>query len=224
MAGDMYEEVDGPNENPLAGKCPHGCIYCYVETKLKPRWPNMRAKYSGPIRLDAKVLKKRIKSGTVFLCSCNDLFAKGVPGERIMDTIDWAARQGCAWIIQTKNPRHPLFMHLIKCKPGNFLLGTTMETNRDAAAISKAPAPVERAISGLDFVTIEPIMDFDLGPFADILIAMKPKWVWIGADTAGCGLPEPDAAKTLKLIRSLEAAGIEVRRKKGLRRIMENGV
>ncbi len=42
-------------------------------------------------------------------------------------------------------------------------------------------------------VTIEPIMDFDLEPFVEMIKNTKPKFVNIGADSKGHNLPEPSS-------------------------------
>ena len=47
--GNMYAWVTHTHSH-LAGKCPHECVYCYVSQMAK-KFPNMRARYSGPIRL-----------------------------------------------------------------------------------------------------------------------------------------------------------------------------
>lgn len=211
----MYDWITEKNVNPLAGRCLHECEYCYVEP-MKIR-PASNKKYSGPIRLDEKVLASTIKGGTRFLCSCNDLFAAGVPENIILDIIDWAARQDTTWAIQTKNPGHELFRHLIKNKPANFVLGATIETNRDIS-ISKAPLPKDRVIAGLDYVTIEPIMDFDMIELVAMVKAINPRFVNVGADSGGNDLPEPSAEKIEALIAALEAI-TEVRRKPNLVRI-----
>ena len=64
MAGNMYEAVK--TWNPVAGACPHMCKYCWVQ-KLKKRFPALRKKYSGEIRLvDAKMPKT---DDPIFVCS-----------------------------------------------------------------------------------------------------------------------------------------------------------
>jgi protein gp37 len=216
MAGNMYDWITAPNCNPLAGRCLHECSYCYALNDPKP---GMKSKYSGPIRLDEKVLASSIKGGTRFLCSCNDLFAEGVPKEYISAILDWAEQQTTVtWAIQTKNPRHDLFANMLRCTPINFILGTTMETNREILG-TKAPQPLNRFQYGLDYVTIEPIMDFDIDIFPVWLKAMSPKFVNIGADSGNNNLPETSAEKVRQLIAELEKF-TEVRIKSNLKRII----
>lgn len=217
----MYEEVDGDNQNPLRGKCPIECLYCFVQTKLMI-YPGIQKKYSGDIMLDRKVLSKSIKDGkTRFLCSCIDLFADGVPLEYIAEILDWAARQNTTWIIQTKNPLRQIFLDFLQCTPVNFIMGTTIETNRYYPDIMPHSHPHDRIVHGLDFVTIEPIMAFDHDELMDIITTINPKWVWIGANTAHdkVQIPEPTSEEVNLLIDAIKQKDIEVRIKSGLKRI-----
>jgi len=54
------------------------------------------------------------------------------------------------------------------------------------------------------YLTIEPIMDFDLDKLVRIIKTAKPKQVNIGADTGNNGLPEPSKEKVLQLIEEIE--------------------
>ena len=54
------------------------------------------------------------------------------------------------------------------------------------------------------YVTIEPIMDFDLELFVDMIREYEPEQVNIGADSGNNGLPEPSAEKIAMLIEELE--------------------
>jgi protein gp37 len=220
MAGNMYDWITAPNCNPLAGRCLHECSYCYALNDPKP---GMKSKYTGPIRLDEKVLASKVKGGTRFLCSCNDLFAEGVPKEYIAAILDWAEQQTTVtWAIQSKNSSDSLFKDMMDCSPTNFIWGTTMETNRDTSKFSKAPPPIARVVRGLDYVTIEPIMAFDLDQLCGMIWEIKPKFVNIGADSRPAkdrDLPEPSKEEVLALIAELEKF-TEVRIKSNLKRII----
>ena len=61
----MYDFVDD-TVNPIRGACPHKCKYCYVNS-LKKRFPVIRNKYSGKIELDNRVMRKKLKTGNLFL-------------------------------------------------------------------------------------------------------------------------------------------------------------
>jgi hypothetical protein len=64
-------------------------------------------------------------------------------------------------------------------------------------------------------------MDFDIDEFIKIIFTINPDFVNIGADSKGHHLIEPSTEKIEALIKRIEAAGIEVRRKSNLARLME---
>ncbi len=217
----MYNWIAGTS-NPLAGKCPHACSYCYVEDMK--RFPELLKKYSGEPRLDLSAMYKKPKNGLNFLCSCNDLFAEAVPFDVLRFILEWARIQDCQWIIQTKNPERAWAHETLI--PETALVGTTLETNRSFPEFSNAVYPVTRAfwlakIRRERFVTIEPIMDFDILDMIDLVIAAKPSFVNIGADSKKHGLPEPSRVKVLALIEGITSAGIEIRRKSDLQRLLK---
>ena len=92
--------------------------------------------------------------------------------------------------------------------------------------ISNAPGVSLRAkgIAGLHFkgietfVTIEPILDFDLDDLLGLIKSANPKWVNIGADSKGHNLPEPNYLKVLNLVDGLRSF-TEIRKKSNLDRL-----
>ena len=68
------------------------------------------------------------------------------------------------------------------------------------------------------FVTIEPILDFDLPDMVAILKHCEPKQVNIGADSGRNNLPEPSKEKVLALINELQKFTI-IDRKTNLSRL-----
>lgn len=71
-------------------------------------------------------------------------------------------------------------------------------------------------------ITIEPIMDFNLVPFIEMLRNIMPEWVNIGADSQGHDLREPPAGKIKELIAELERF-TEVKIKSNLKRLLKEG-
>ncbi len=235
---EMYPWITEKGEtwNPLAGVCPHHCSYCYVND-MKARFPVLREKYSGDIRLDEKAMKKRFKPGdTVFVCSMNDLFAEGVPDEYIYEILDYTREfKGTTFLFQTKNPkRMKRYFDLI---PDGSILGTTIETDcwtalkdrTDAPAIwervywmeeirFKTVAEKERNIKLM--VSIEPVIVFDPDFMYAIIDKILPDFVSIGADSKSHNLPEPDAEDIKKLVGGLIYEGYDVRMKENLKRII----
>jgi hypothetical protein len=75
--------------------------------------------------------------------------------------------------------------------------------------MGETPKPLERACAIGDlknhdtFITMEPVLDFDLEAIQELIAIAKPKWVNIGADSGKNGLKEPDSEKLEMLIYSL---------------------
>jgi len=88
---------------------------------------------------------------------------------------------------------------------------TTIETNRWYPDIMHtSPDPHNRAAmmgrirNIAKYVTIEPIIDFDLVPMVELIKRCGPMQVNIGADSGNNHLPEPSADKVLALIDELQ--------------------
>ena len=222
--GNMYPWVTHTHAH-LGGECPHRCSYCYVDN---PRFGRPE-KFRGPLRLMEEEFE--VKYGlarTIFIDHCNDLWAKKVPAVWISRVLDHCVRWPWnEYVFQTKNPER--YLGAIAAMPTRSLLGCTIETNRDIPeTISQAPRPQERAAymkslkgSWPLFITIEPIMDFDVPVLGQWLTEIDPDFVNIGADSKGHRLPEPSADKIGALIDVLNATGIEIREKHNLERILE---
>lgn len=208
--GNMYEFVYD-TKNPICGACGHECKYCYVESRKK-RFPVIRNKYSGEIRLDEKVLKGKLKEGEFyFVQSMGDLFAKNVPDHIIVEVFKWLNKYSDSmYLLQSKNPGR--FIEFAEFFPRNTVFGTTIESNRDYKGMSKAPKIIDRvdamiSLACQDYrtmVTIEPVLDFDIDIMAMIMNDMEPEWINLGADSGGNKLPEPSKEKLLELMSKVE--------------------
>jgi hypothetical protein len=160
----------------------------------------------------------------------NDLWAEDVPADWILRVLDhcWKYHQN-AYVFQSKNPGR--FIPFVANTAENSVFGCTIESNRHHRLISKTPLPISRAMAMQQvstmrdtFITIEPIMDFDLNELVDLICIANPKFVNIGADSKGIGLVEPTYAKVMELYTVLCAKGIEVRQKINLDRLARNDV
>jgi DNA repair photolyase len=221
--GNMYPWVTHTHAH-IGGECPHRCSYCYVDS---PRF-GRPAKFTGGLRLlEAELNVDYGKGRTIFVDHCNDLFFSGVPLRWIKLVLGHCYRYPAnVYVFQTKNPG--AYGKLFGDFPPSRMLGCTIETNRRIAPdISQAPDPEDRyramrALRGHGplFVTLEPIMDFDVDVLAWWLAEINPAFVNIGADSKGHGLPEPSAGKVAALISLIQCAGIEIRRKSNLSRLM----
>lgn len=233
--GNMYEFITH-TWNPIKGRCYHDCAYCYMKSLVvNPK----------PIHLDESELKGIFQRDQfIFIGSSTDDFASDVPSEWINKVLDFCVQatshqtegQRTRFLIQTKNPErilefidHPLF------KTQTVVVCTTIETNRHYREImNNAPAPYERAKAmakiaehGIKtYVTIEPIMDFDIDELVELIKMCKPEQVNIGANTyKAIQLPQPTSGnKLISLILQL-ITFTKVKIKKNLKgRTLLNGI
>ncbi|TAL68564.1 MAG: hypothetical protein EPN82_09805 [Bacteroidetes bacterium] len=213
--GNMYGFVTH-TWNTVKGKCEHDCSYCYVK-----RW-----KHQKEIRFDSAELKTNLGNDNfIFVGSSNDLFADNNNPEWVRLTLEHCSKFRNKYLFQSKNPAN-LFRY-IDVLPENSLICTTIETNRYYPEIMvNSPKPELRALamSKLDmldrYVTIEPIMDFDLLILVDMIKSCSPVQVNIGADSGGHNLPEPSKENILALITELNNF-TRVVEKKNLRRLLK---
>jgi DNA repair photolyase len=216
--------------NPIGGRCPHECSYCYVG-KLRRRGLK---KYEGSPFLDERWFKTNLaipeQDKVVFIQSCGDLFAYGIDQTWIWRILGYIKKfPETTFLLQTKNPESFFEFNI----PQNCILGTTIETNRNYG-MTKAPNPKERYYVFFELknqrnlegdkvyrlmVSIEPVMDFDLDELVFWLQEIDPEFVSIGADSAKHGLPEPEPQKLRELIEMLQKF-TEVRQKKNLSRLL----
>lgn len=226
--GNMYPWVTHCHSF-LRGECPHKCSYCYARDPVRGH----PSRQEGPLRMDCQDLHgpgtTYPRGSTVFVEHKNDLWAKEVPDEWIKQVLFLNLDDGCRHVFQSKNPMR--FVEWLTTAQPDDVFGTTIETNREIpAALSLAPPTPLRALGirevGLShhtFITIEPVMAFDTNDFIAMLVAARPHFINIGADSKRKGLPEPDAQSLQTLIRTLRECGIEVREKKNLARLLGGG-
>ena len=212
--GNMYDFVTH-TWNPIKGKCPHDCSYCYMK-----RWGTLK-----PLRLDEKEMRTDLaKANFIFIGSSTDIFAENVPTEWIERVLGKCrpCTSNDGYLFQTKNPER--FLEFVGYFPHRTVLCTTIETNRWYPEImNNAPSPFNRVSAMREllypkYVTIEPIMDFDLPEMVDLIRECNPVQVNIGADSGHNNLPEPSRDKILQLIKELERV-TTIHRKSNLGRI-----
>lgn len=218
MSGEMYSWIT-KTWTPIGGACPIACPYCYVRAMAK-RFPALAAKYSGEPRLTGPW--PRFKSGdVVFVGHMTDLFAMPfdiIPGVLAHCCRFWQAE----YVFQTKVPDR--IQPFLPEFPPRRLIGTTIESDYNPRCEARAQAIAELSKRGeATFITIEPIHRFSAG-FANKIIAANPSFVNIGADSKRSGLEEPTADEVRGLIADLRQAGVEVRIKPNLYRIIGKDV
>lgn len=222
--GNMYPWVTHMHA-ALGGECRHKCSYCYVDNPRMGR----DQRFTGDIRLLEEEMN--VDFGTkkiIFIEHLNDLFSYGVPDQMIFRVLDHCKMYpDNTYVFQTKNPGRYVKIPSNQFPP-RYILGTTIETNRDIPGIGFAPKPYFRfcSLTELDpkiplFITIEPIMDFDLDELFRWIQSLRPEFVNIGADSKGHNLPEPSVEKIKSLIKKIEESKIEIREKHNLERILK---
>jgi DNA repair photolyase len=212
--GNMYTFVNR-TWNTIKGECPHGCSYCYCK-----RWGKQ-----APLHFDEKELKTDLGSGNfIFVGSSCDMWAEGMPWEWVYKTLYHCESFGNQYLFQTKNPIK--IFDYRNSLPDNFILCTTIETNRFyEKTMGNTPNPYLRAncLAYYDyykkFITVEPILDFDLIEMIGLIQMSNPEQVNIGADSGNNHLPEPSGEKVLELIAELSKF-TRVVQKKNLARLL----
>ena len=212
--GNMYPFVTH-TWNPIRGKCPHDCSYCYMKAYPQPE-----------IYFAEKELKTNLgHTNFIFVGSSTDMWAKAIARAWIARVLKYCCDNDAYnhYLFQSKNPAR--FLEWLSFYPDSTILGTTIETNRDYQ-ISKAPNILERfaamcELKNVGFpliLSLEPIMDFDLDAMVEMVELLKPEFVSIGADSKRHNLPEPSPDKIQSLIEALRSI-IKVKLKDNLRRI-----
>ena len=197
--GNMYSFVTH-TWNTVKGECPHSCSYCYMH-----RWGKQK-----PVHFDEKELKTNLGKGNfIFVGSSCDMFAEDIDTAWTIKTLQHCNKFDNKYLFQSKNPEwfDMAAIHLDK----EFVLCTTIETNRWYKDImGDCPTPEERAFAmsktyGIKkFVTLEPLLDFDINEFIKIIRYCRPEQVNIGADSGNNNMPEPSKEKILELIDELQ--------------------
>ena len=183
-----------------------------------------------PIHLDEKKLKDSLGKGNyIFVGSSCDMFARNVPSKWILKVLDHTKLFDNRYLFQTKDPYGATTIIGKINFPVNSVLCTTLETNRNHTELYRnCPSPDIRARdlnrwSGEKMITIEPILDFDLDPFLEMIKKCEPSQVNIGAKTGGRNRLksiEPDRGKVIELITQLEKFTV-VHQKPNLTRLLK---
>ncbi len=207
--------------NPFVG-CGHNCVYCEDTFKRQTKRQGKKncfrcycfEPHAHPERLRQKLPKTKymqfifvISSGDIAFCRDTDYFRK---------IVSWVqSNPDKTFLLQSKDPKT---FNRITAFPENLILGTTLETNRDALCegISKAPLPSQRYRDFLEvkhdlkMVTIEPVIDFDTEIMLSWLENINPCMVWLGYDSRKHRLPEPELEKVKNLYWELGHRGFTV--------------
>ena len=218
--GNMYKFITH-TWNTIKGECPHGCSYCYMK-----RWGKQ-----PPLHFDEKELKTKLGIGNfIFIGSSCDMFARDIKEDWIFKTLFHISLYPYnKYLFQTKNPaRFGDSFSGFDNLEANSVFCTTLESNRDYPAIRQNSPIIQERVQAVSkipiikYITIEPIMDFDLPEFITMIKHCNPRQVNIGADSSPKRnkLPEPPKEKILELIAEL-GTFTKVVQKKNLKRLLK---
>jgi len=222
--GQMFKSV-GWTWNPCRG-CSHACAYCWAASMARRRGED----FGKPILVEKDLSIRFPGDGSwIFVCSSGDLFSPAVPDQWIYFILDKINRDGYGnrFLLQTKNPARILRFtnHLVD--PRRYIVGTTIETNRETSAWSRAPPTRRRVetIIALDqfdhFLSLEPLADFDLPELLDMVKSVRPVAVEAGLENYTSLLPKPSPEKCRALLISLADKVIPAQVKDSLRKYLE---
>ena len=212
--GNMYDFITHTG-NAIKGACEYDCYYCYMK-----RWGKL-----NPPRLDRGEFVHPLPYGKfIWVGSSIDMFAPGIPKGWIDAVLQYCYTFNNEYFWQSKNPE--AFMNPEFVFPELSVFCTTIETNRYYPKhMGIAPYPEQRAewmnkLHEVKYVTIEPIIDFDVDELFELIVMCKPEQVNIGADSGGNKLPEPSRAKIMALIDALSGF-TTIHRKTNLKRLLK---
>jgi len=214
----MYNETK--TWNPFKG-CLFDCVYCKPSFQAQAKRQKWRCTncYNFVPHTHPERLNKIPSAKQIFVAGNGDIsFCPVEFIEQIINSIKGHKKKK-TFYLQSKQPK--CFNPFIDMLPENVILLTTLETNRDKdyEKISKAPKPSQRFEQFLNInyprkvVTIEPLLDFDLEIFLDMILQIDPEYVWIGLNTRPkqVQLPEPSKEKFDALYEKLQNNNIEIR-------------
>ncbi len=208
--GNMYDWITH-TWNTVKGKCYHDCSYCYMK-----RWGQL-----NDVRLDDKEFITDLgKDNFIFVGSSCDMFAEDIKNEWIERTLNHCSMFDNDYLFQTKNPHN-----IRRILPHKSNVCVTIESDKYYPDIMRnSPQPLRRYEQSLlirhpFYLTIEPVLDFDLKLFLTMIRELDPIQINIGADSGGHKLPEPPKEKVLELITELEKF-TKVKQKSNLKRLI----
>jgi hypothetical protein len=216
--GNMYGFVTH-TWNTIKGECPHGCTYCYMKRFGKQKPPH----------LDESEFKTNLGTGNyIFVGSSIDMFAESMPGEWTYETLRYCKSFDNKYLFHTKNPLNLSEYYYFLMFPEKTVFCTTIETNRyEEKIMGNSPSPEFRSLKFQwgkrenKMITIEPVMDFDIEPFAEMIQRINPFQINIGADSGGNNLPEPSKDKLQIFISVLQELGYNIHLKPNIGRLFK---
>ena len=206
----MYLFING-TWNPIKGLCPFLCVYCYMLGIYK------RFKQNTTMRLEQKELQTKIGSGKfIFVGSSTDMWSYPVESAWIVQVLDHClSYPDNKYLFQSKSPQRFLdfLNHPLMGLKEQLVFASTIETNRNISAFSKADSIEERVVAMTRLrelgyqvmITVEPVMQFDFVELVAMLRQIAPFQVNIGSNSnKAVKLPEPTRDELVALVEELK--------------------
>jgi len=159
----------------------------------------------------------------IFVGSASDMWGEWMDSLNIEKVLEHCRRFDNEYVFQSKNPAR--FLEFIERYPKKSMLGTTIEADRYLERISQAPDISNRVramkrVKCRKFISIEPVLQFDLERLVGMIFQIQPSFVTIGADSKNHNLLEPNGEQVRQLLKRL-GKFTEVRPKTNLRRLLK---
>jgi DNA repair photolyase len=207
-------KFDGSIE-PIHGRCPFQCEYCYSHLPYKDECEVDKKKYNlhsadyrGPLRLNENVFHTDLGEGKFIIVGMgNDFWT--APTKWIDRTLDFLKDFPNRYNFITKNPaRIGKFLDKI---PEGSMLSCTIETDAyQMPGISKAPPPAARAESfaNLDWplkqLVLMPVFPFNSQRFFDMICEINPQYLFFNTLDVRPWTPHPSPYHILKCFEFLK--------------------
>jgi len=212
---------------PVFVGCEHGCTYCWARPLAEGRLKN-NPRYRGGFKphLVYEELGRAFNPGEFIGVALMGDISFASLGEFLRICARIREFPKTDFLIQSKNPRKICDWYVewdVKL-PANVVFGTTIESNIDYR-LTNAPPPYDRfrylaaCSHPRKFLSIEPIMDFNLGVMVRWVEILKPEIIEIGADNYRHSLIEPPWWKVEGLLAELRKRCPRVVQKEGLERL-----
>ena len=203
--------TQGYSSNPVKGKCPVGCSYCYAE-RIRIRFK--RSECLTFYHQELTAIKRRRKPAGIFLGSAMELWHENTIGimPEIMETIRACPQH--RFYLLTKCPQN-----LIKYSPfpSNAWVGVTMADGYADSLVHFKQVKVNKK-----YISFEPLLKWadwaDWGMIKKALLDAGINWVIIGAQTKPYKPPKIEWVE--EIVKAADSAGISVFLKDNLRPLL----